>query len=421
MSYLALLITLLTVSPPGTPSLQRLFASDGSESVVEVLSISESGIEVLAPGDPHKLDIESVNSIRFSAGTWPPDDRLPVRLVDGSLIQARQVAVNEQGFIEILEDDTVRHSIDRRQVDYVFLVPDRDGLADRLQELLQSESRLADWLIFERNGALDYLQGQAGPVSRESVRFTTDSRTAEAPRSRVTAIAWFHATGRSFPDAIAVLTMVNGSQLYLRSLRRGDAARGENPESFVVQCLGGCELVLQAGEIFQIDFSAVRFRYLSELEPSTIEWNPVFYTPAIYEYQAALNGPRFDESYSGRPLSLEFSVSANGDQPPERVEYQYGLAVKGGTRLVYPLQGRYSRLQGWLGFAPDAPQDGDVEVRIVADGRELWRQVLKRPTDPPQELNLTVRNVNRLTVQVDYHDGRNIGDIIHFCDAKVIR
>ena len=42
-------------------------------------------------------------------------------------------------------------------------------------------------------------------------------------------------------------------------------------------------------------------------------------------------------------------------------------------------------------------------------------------SERPAMLDLGIRDIQRLTLQVHYHDARNIGDVVHFCDAKVTR
>lgn len=421
MNYLLILIACLTSSPSGEESEQRMFATDGSESVVEVVTIADSSTQVIALGESDSVATDSINVIQFSAQPSARKDGLQLRLVDGSIVNAENLIVNNESVAELLAGSVTKQKINTRNIDCVALTPVTPDMSSQWQELLQSAERDTDWLIFDRGGALDYIEGIAGTVSPESVSFTTDDRTAEAPRKRVTGIAYFHATGRTFVDPVAILSTVDGSRLSLRSLRRGDARQNEDPRLFIAQTVCGAEFGFLPQEIFKIDFSAVRFQYLSNIVPSTIEWNPIFYNESIYEYQAMLNGPRFNQGYSNQPLSLDFPRSAVEGDSVQRVEYEHGIAIKGGTRLVFQLDGRFSRLQGLLGFSPEAPQDGLVECVLTADGKDLLRKVIDNRVDVPEQLDLDVRNVSRLTLQVNYHDGRNIGDIIHFCDAKVSR
>jgi len=421
MNYFLLSIAVLMASPLQDDVVTRVFINDGSELLAEVLAIENSIAQVRNRNETKSIPVESINVIQFTGQPLDPSAKMRLRLVDGSIVFASELTVNEESFAEIVEHESSEQLIQTRNIDSIVMVPASQELSSQWYDLLQSTDRTADWLIFEREGVLDYIEGTAGIVSAESISFSTDGRTASAPRSRVTGMAYFHAAGRSFVQPIALLTTAGGSQLYLRSLRKGNPDRQESSRLFIMQTVCGAEFRLMPHEIINIDFGAVRFQYLSEIVPSTIEWNPIFVNESIYEYQAKLNGPRFDTSYSNQPLKLNFAEPGTRGDPVERIQYEHGIAMKGGTRLVFRLSGQFSRLQGLCGFSPDAPQDGLVEMVVLGDGKDLYRRVLDNRTDPPQNVDVNIQGINRLTLQVNYHDGRNIGDVIHFCDVKVSR
>ena len=102
--------------------------------------------------------------------------------------------------------------------------------------------------------------------------------------------------------------------------------------------------------------------------------------------------------------------------------FERGIAMAGGTRLSYGVNGRYKRLSGWVGFDPDANQAGNVKLTIRGDGQKLLeKEMLAQQMENPFELTLDINSVQRLTFQVDYHDGRAIGDNIHLVDIKVTK
>ena len=341
---------------PPTANKQRLFAVDGKESVVEVQSIDEQAVQLLVLGKPRELAPASINRIQFSSQTLPGSDGFQVRLVDGSILRARELQVDDQSRCTIVQPGSVRQTIRTRNIATIVLQPVTTELDKQWQDLLQANSRTADWLVFERGGVLDYIEGEAGEITSDSVSFSTQGRTAQAPLDRVTGLSYFHAQGREFADPLALLVTNDGSQLVLRSLRVKDAASQEESQVYLVETICGATLTLTAEQIFQVDFAALRFQYLSDLPPATIEWDPVFYNESIYEYQATLNRPRFNSSFSDQPISLNFEPTETVGAPIEHVEYEKGIAMKGGTRLVFSLDGRYSRFQSWLGFAPMRPE-----------------------------------------------------------------
>ncbi len=416
MTNLVTFIMFFATTMSGMDGKQRMFGTDGSESVIHVESIDEFTLEFESLGQKATLSIDSINAIQFSAGQYASGERLQVRLVDGSFLMVDDFVVSDERGLQTMRDDKMTQEIKIRNVASLTFVPVTPELSQRWQRLVESAEQVGDWLVFDREGSLDYIEGSAGSVSTESVSFQVEGRTAEAPRQRLSGISYFHPSNRTFMEPMALLLMVDGSQLNLRSFRRSEEGDG-----FVAVTVCGAELNLNAEEIFKIDFAALRSQYLSNITPSTIEWEPIFYNAAIYKYQAALNGPRFNQSYSSRPLELDFFDAQAGDNGSRKIAYERGIAAKGGTRMVFPLGARYSRLQGWFGFSPVAPRDGVVELVVLGDGKELLRKVLKHQVDVPFPLDLEIAEIRRLTLQVNYHDGRNIGDMVHFCDIKVSR
>ncbi len=416
MSYLVTLIAIFTTCCSGWDDKQRIYGTDGTESVIQVESIDEFATEFRSLGQEATLANEAINAIQFTAGQYVSSQRLQVRLVDGSFLMVDDFVVSDERGLQTMSDNKITQDIKIRNIASLAFAPVTPELSQRWQQLTESSEQVGDWLVFDREGTLDYIEGSAGSISTENVSFQVDGRTAEAPRQRLNGISYFHPGNRTFAEPVALLLMVDGSQLNLRSLRRSEGNGG-----FVAVTVCGAELRLPAEEIFKIDFAALRTQYLSNISPSTIEWEPIFYNAAIYKYQSELNRPRFNKSFSGRPLELRFFENQIGQNGSRKIAYEHGIAAKGGTRMVFPLGGRFSRLEGWFGFSPEAPRDGVVELVVLGDGKKLLRKVLKHQMDAPVALDLDVAEVGRLTFQVNYHDGRNIGDMVHFCDLKVRR
>lgn len=410
------LLALLVSFDRGVESRQKMFAVDGAESVIQLDSILEEVLQFQLLGETVVVDQKTVDSIQFSAGQFVPKDQLQIRLVDGSSLMVEDFLVSEERVLQVLAEGVAVNQIAVRNISSLALVPVSEHLSTRWQQLAETTEQTSDWLIIDREAGLDFIEGSAGAISTDSIAFRMPDRNAEAPRQRVSGVAYFHPVKRTLADPVAIMFLVNGGQLNLRSLQREPKT-----DAFLVTTVCGAELRLETHQIYKVDFAALRFQYLSRLSPSTIEWKPIFFSEAIFEYQSQLNRPRFDQSFTNQRLGLEFSEREGSDSAAVMESFDYGIAVKGGTRMVFPLQGRYSRLEGWVGFSPDAPLDGQVNLIISGDGKQVLQQVLKHEAGQPLRLDLDMTEVRRLTIYVGYQDGRNIGDIVHFCDLKVSR
>ena len=106
--------------------------------------------------------------------------------------------------------------------------------------------------------------------------------------------------------------------------------------------------------LLELDFSVGRMTYISDLKPTTFDWLPLFSNTQLIEYQRQLQRPSFNESFSGQPLALEYAQAYPLQMRKDKKTFAKGLAVNGGTRLVYALGGKYQKLLGQVGFDPSA-------------------------------------------------------------------
>jgi len=412
---------------------QALLRSNDGEQTVQLESFDSLTASIVVDDQAREMPVEQIDSIQFSQGTATTNKAAKeestnqgtrIRLVDGSTLIVNQWSVDDEKVLRCTEGSFASNwfQLNTRNVTWVLAKSQVASVRDQWPALLASESPTTDWLVFEREGVLDFVEGQIDLVGEDAVRFETGDRVAEAPLDRVAGLVWFHAAGREFVNPTALLTTVSGSRLFLRSLRLAtDHLNEADSRWYSIETVCGARFDLPGSQIANIDFSAVRSQYLSDLVPSTIEWDPLFYTEEIYQYLARLNGPRFDESFQRSTLRLSVPGESGGRKTSQLKSFAKGIAVKGGTRMVFALDGQYATLQGVCGFDPEAPLDGFVEVIFAGDGRELDRHILNNTAPQPEVIDVSIAGVQRLTIQVKYHDGRNIGDVLHFCDLRVSR
>ena len=411
MNLTSCLLIAMICFAPAAEERQTVLLQDGTELAGQVLMVADGNVSLQVEDEVHKYPIESVRRIWYPGNRTDGTSPVETRLVDGSLLKLHTLSVSGgvASLSEKLAASTV-HDVSTDNVDYLGLsLYAEPGLADQFETIRASEDRTGDLLVFQREDHLDYLEGIIGDISEEAIGFRTGDRDVEAPRARISSVLYFHAAGRNLPDPIARVTTTAGSVLNLSSLQWVG-------NHVVLQTVCGAEFRYLPRDLVDIDFSSARYQFVSDLQPSTIDWQPLIFNQALIEYQTILNRPRFNESFGNQPLALDLPEQGLESGMPV---FANGIAVKGGTRLVYQLEGQYEYLTGWFGFAPYATQDGLVEVVIQGDGNDLYREIISHQTATPRELNIPVDDVRRLTLIVNYHDGRNIGDIVHFCDLKV--
>ena len=419
-----------TFQAPAQPS-QHIFESDGSErfmGILRRLTTELCEFEDHSAANPviTTLPRRDLNRIQFSAEpNSPPPTSGPhttIQLVDGSICFVPDVTVvNGQVTFPRFTSEELTLELNTRDVAYLDFTGKSQTSRDRWLAIAQDDQQLADRLILTREQTLDFVEGLVGDVLVDTVEVRVDDRSVEAKRSRIDGIVYYHAAGRQFSEPIALLETVYG-QFFIRSLNlEENEFLDEHSPIYQVETIAGSQLSFFESELVAVDVSLGRLVYLSDLEPSTYDWQPLYQESPLQSYQRLLQRPSRDQSFSGRTLSLEYSREFPHDMRKDEKTFSKGLAVKGGTRLVYSIGGQYQRLQGHIGFDPSALNDGAVEILILGDGRELLRSPLQKHLDDPIALDLPIQAVNRLSIQIDYFDERNVGDVIHLCDLKVVK
>ncbi len=392
-----------------------LVTFDGRESAARLVAIGGESVEVLVSGTRRQFPLEEVMAIRRRGGqvsenptTWQ------VALVDGSLLTATQVHATDTE-VTLRRPNADEVVVPRREIDWLTQVRYEDpGLEARWQEILKPTERAADLLVFRRDNQLDYLEGLVGAIGDDAIEFRRNGQINQVPLNRVDAVVCFQPVQRTFGQPTGQLTTAAGDRIALKT-----ATVADDQLQLVTVC--GLEMSMPLDQLVTINLGNRRLVYLSKLEPALADWQPLILNREIVGHQKVLNRPRFDQSFDGQVLQLRFPRNDAGNVPARRVEYSHGIAVRGGSRLAFELAGQFSELSGIAGFAPEHSRDGNVELVISGDGRQLLRQVLNQQRDGPLPVQVNVAGVRRLVIRIDYSDGRDIGDLLHLCDFKLSR
>lgn len=261
--------------------------------------------------------------------------------------------------------------------------------------------RAADVIVVRREEAIDFLEGVLGDVTAETVQFKLEGDQVNVKRPRVEGFLYFHAKETAeLPSAVCEVHTRDGSRIPATSV----ALRGSN---LAIVTRGGSELVLPLETIRELDFSAGKLRYLSDLDWESVERQS--YLSASDARGDRLYEPRKDSSFLG-PLRL-------GNKT-----YAKGLAIKSRTKLVYRLPGKFSRLVGTAGINALLAPGGNVLLTIRGDDKQqpLWEAAISG-AEPPQEFSVDLTGARRLTIEVDFGAGGDTGDHLNLCDARLIQ
>jgi hypothetical protein len=143
-----------------------------------------------------------------------------------------------------------------------------------------------------------------------------------------------------------------------------------------------------------------RVVYLSDLKPASVEQVPYFDRMLTY---------RADQSLDGKSLVLSDGT------------YRHGIAVHSRCVLGYDLGGKYDEFRCKVGFQQPEGKLGEAVVRVLGDGKMLFEKSDARGDHPPFEISAKLVGVQRLTLEVDFGKGQDVGDRVIWANARVLR
>ena len=386
---------LVTIETIGDDVVGRLESLDAPSGV----RLDESG--------GSRLDSRDVLTVVFTEAARPPAGVTAlgeVELVDGSRFEYVGVAFDEEAVQFKLRGGV------RVATPVTGIASWRIGGGETLDST--SAHGASDVLLVRRReGGYAPVEGVVVEINSEGVRFALDAddgaEPVEAPWERIGAIRFYRTQQRQPSDRRAIVTFVDGGHLVVEGVNYADGR--------VRWSQGGAPVEAVAS----IDLSSGRVVAVRGLKLLADEYAPYFQD---VEGKKA-KGYAFDESLLGGPLVLRYPDRRAPDAWPAlsvRREFARGVALRSRGELRLELPEGARRLRGVVGLDPGAALAGSAEVRIVADGTTLWSGVVDGEA-APAVIDAPLESVKTLTLQVGYGDNLDAGDLVNFCELRVIR
>ena len=252
----------------------------------------------------------------------------------------------------------------------------------------------ADDLLLLTNG--DQLAGQVLGMSDQAVTLDVAGNATAVPRSRVAAVSF----SPELVDPAVIqgprqIVQTAGGWLTVRELHQRGDGTWQATTGF------DTDITWRADAVTRVLFAGERVEFLSEHEPTTIA-----FTPYLHRRWPL----RTDRAVTGAPLRLAGQL------------FPKGLGVHSGSRVTYALAGRYESLALTAALDPSAGLVGNVEFVIELDGREAVRSGPVSAANPPLQVSaLDVRDVQTLSLIVDFGHNGDIRDQANWIDALLVR
>ncbi|MGI9456415.1 MAG: NPCBM/NEW2 domain-containing protein [Aeoliella sp.] len=407
LSWLFATTSTLAVSPP-----MILTTLDGKQIEGEIVGWKTDMIVVKGNNETKQLPLSQLLRIRpVVADVQTNELETFVDLTDGSRLPLTEVTVTDRvaSLNTLLADETL--TLATEQIQLVQLSP-RAQDADVFWSELAEKQLPGDVLVIQKgkSSQLDYLTGVLGDVSQELVKFNWDGEVIPVKRTKIAALAYYHATSPDLPPVSCWLMTRFGARLPVQSIELEP-----NSQALKVSAVSGLQFTIPVSDLREADCSMGKLTYLSDLEPLKEKWLPRIGLPGTVELIHQYGLPRRDQSFTGSPLSLRWPGEGGAVK-----NYAKGLAVRSRTLIEYRILPGMSRFVALVGIDPATAGEGNVELEISADGAVLWQGMIDGGK-APVKINVKLSNARRLRLLVDYGGNLDYGDRLHLVEARMMK
>lgn len=198
------------------------------------------------------------------------------------------------------------------------------------------------------------------------------------------------------PTLLAVVRCTDGSHVVGKLM----ASKGGGLK---LTLCAGPEVEIDEGGIIALSFKNGKLVYLSDLKPAAEVYKPYFAGDHTWPYQP-------DKNYDRKPIRLGGKA------------HRKGLGVFSGTTLTYDLGGGFRKFVSHVGIDDaDVNHQGNVTVRVVADGKKVFEKAGLTRKGGPVKVELPMSGVKTLQLVVDFGENLHFGDLTDWAEAHVIR
>ncbi len=397
--------TEITTTPAASPASVDFETTDHESIRGELVGLSEEGIAVRVGDKTVQAPLKKLLSVSLGAGgsAAPPatKPRMMVELTDHSLLAAADVSI-ARGSAQVTLAGGGAITAPTRSLRWIrFINADPAEGADKQWEEALAAKTASDTLVVRKKGALDYLEGVLGDLGPDELKFMVDKESLAVKRAKIEGLVYYHAAGAPLEEPICEVTLGDGTRLSARKISLAD---------------GQIRLTSPAGvgwdgplsEVRELDFSAGKVRFLSDLAPVASEYTPYFAPKEPIESWNAFFRMRRDRG--PRPGQLRVGGKS----------YRKGLSLHSRGVVAYRLPGAFQRFETLVGIDDSAGESGAAAIEIRGDGKSLWQGDV-RGGGEPRPVSVEIAGVKRLEIIVDFGEDLDIGDFVDFCEAKVTK
>ncbi|MFO0838264.1 MAG: NPCBM/NEW2 domain-containing protein [Phycisphaerae bacterium] len=337
------------------------------------------------------LAAQSAATTRDSGAVDPAQIDFPLRfeLSDGSQFAARIERASESDLmLQIAGGASCR--VELARVQSIRPKSIDETAARKLAALAIVPIEQQDTVVVARGAEVIPLQGLVRRIDDRQVTLFWKEREVSPTWDRIAAIVFARRTERG---ASSVVRLQNGDSL------AGKIASGDL-HALTLRSPVFDDLRIAWDQVERIECRSERVVPLSSLPLANYDFEPFF------DKQWATS---LDKSLFDKPISLAGKT------------YARGVCQHSRSAATFRLGGGYSQFAVTVGISDDVAPRGDAAVRIVGDGRVLWRADSIRGDRPPQDVAVDVTGVSELTLITDFGADLDLADHVCWGFARLIR
>lgn len=268
----------------------------------------------------------------------------------------------------------------------------RNEAAEReLETRLAHRDAARDFLIALGADGATAVPGALESLTPTEWSFKLGGQVRRGPLARTFAIVFAAGSGQR-SDATARVVLRSGARFAATLLSAGESG-------LRLRTSFDADVSLPWSEIERVDLQSSRVEFLSNLKPAAVESRGSF--GDAWPWAA-------DRGLMGGPLKIGERTFAKG------------LAVHSQSRLSYELPESFSQFQATIGV-DDPSRQGNVVFRVLGDGQALFESGAVKAGEAPRDVAVELKGARRLSLEVDFGDGLDLGDRAVWGNARLIR
>ncbi len=242
--------------------------------------------------------------------------------------------------------------------------------------------------------ATDRVEGEIEGVVGGKVRINVGGTVVPVDIARVLGMAFAPQQRESEARGTAMLVDLGNDERLSGQFVKIDA------DALTMRLGWGSELAVPITSMARLEIKNGKVIYLTDLKPAETK---------VIPYLDDGRPIQTNKTVAGRPLRLRGKT------------YPRGLGMQSRSTVTYTLDGGFDRFRALCALDDAVGAQGSVVFRVFGDDKLLLETAVQRGGDAPVRLDLPMKGVLLLRLEVDYADQGDVGDQADWADARLLR